>query len=62
MFYEDSVSIVTFYVDGLPQNPNQSITFSQIVPHFHPFPLQSYFHMDLRFFTLLKGSSGNIFL
>ena len=27
-------------------NTNQSTTFSQIVPHFHPFPIHIHFHMD----------------
>ena len=27
-------------------NPIQSIRFSQIAPHFHPFPLHIHFHMD----------------
>ena len=42
MFYKGSVSIVyRFEVDGLPSNPNQYITLSYIVPHFHPFPLHN---------------------
>ena len=41
-------------------NPIQSIRFSQIAPHFHPFPLHIHFHMDFHstegLYFKLRGS------
>ena len=43
-------------------NPNQSITFSQNVPHFHPFPIHIHFHMDFHstegLYSQLQDESG----